>query len=457
MRTRTTDSRGWTASRRRRRFTFSARAILFLFVLTTLGGVFTSANPHTTAADELSDAQNKQKALQRLIAKQKASIGDLTENQAILSARIASTKDDLAGINANLLAVKIQIVSMEVDVARSQQAVDELVATASQLDAELARVEEDEARKQADLDATKALLAARIREAYDSDRTPVLDTVLSSGDFTDVLTEASYHLDFAEQDKALAEQIKTDQGVLAVLHENVVLAKQQTADLHALADQAKQKLDSDMADLAVARKQLAMLQAQTEKLLAAQKAAYTQMTRDKARLAQQLAASKAAQDKLQELIARLVREQLERGGIPSEYSGTLQWPIGGTVTQEFGCTGFGLEPPLGNCPHFHTGIDIANDMYTPIESAGAGKVVFAGPSPYDPSWIVIVAHSSHLVTWYAHVDNRRHPPRVHAGQYVLKGEVIAYVGMTGWTTGPHLHWAVQLDGNWTNPRLFLPR
>ena len=44
-----------------------------------------------------------------------------------------------------------------------------------------------------------------------------------------------------------------------------------------------------------------------------------------------------------------------------------------------------------------------------------------------------------------------------AGQYVAKGQLIAYEGMTGNTTGPHLHWAVQLDGTWVNPRLFLPR
>jgi murein DD-endopeptidase MepM/ murein hydrolase activator NlpD len=96
-------------------------------------------------------------------------------------------------------------------------------------------------------------------------------------------------------------------------------------------------------------------------------------------------------------------------------------------------------------------------MYTPIRAAGAGKVIWAGRSPYDPSWIVIIAHSSHLVTWYAHIDNNRHPPAVREGDYVAQGEVIAYEGMTGWTTGPHLHWAVQLNDNWVNPRLFLPR
>jgi murein DD-endopeptidase MepM/ murein hydrolase activator NlpD len=61
------------------------------------------------------------------------------------------------------------------------------------------------------------------------------------------------------------------------------------------------------------------------------------------------------------------------------------------------------------------------------------------------------------VSWYGHIDNKSHPPAVHAGQYVSKGQIIAYEGMTGYTTGPHLHWAVQLDGAWVNPRLFLAR
>jgi murein DD-endopeptidase MepM/ murein hydrolase activator NlpD len=454
MRIRRTNPRGWTPSRRDR---FSGRAILLLFVLSTLGGLFTSVAPPSASADDLSDAYAKQKALAKLIARQKASIQDLAASQANLSREISSTKDNLAAVNADLLAVKMQIVSMEVDVARSQSAVDELVATGTRLDAELLAVQAEETRKQADLNSTKAILAERIREAYDADRTSVLDTVLSSGDFTDVLTEASYHLDFAEQDRALAEQIKTDQGVLAVLHQNVELAREQTNDLHVLAAQAKTTLDAQVANLNDTRHTLALLQAQTKKLLAAQQAAYEKMAADKVRLAKQLSAAKAAEDQLEALINRLVREQLAKGGIPSEYNGSLDWPMGGNITQEFGCTGFSWEPPLGNCSHFHTGIDVANDMYTPIHAAGAGKVIWSGRSPYDPAWIVIIAHSSHLVTWYAHIDNVRHPPKVHAGDYVAKGEVIAYEGMTGWTTGPHLHWAVQFDGNWMNPRLFLPR
>ena len=452
MRFRTTDRRGWTASRKSR---FGGRAVLLLFVLSTLGGLFLPATP--ASADDLSDAYAKQKALAKLISHQKASMTDLAASQALLASRIASTKDDLEAVNANLLSVKVQIVSMEVDVARSQAQVDELNATAAVLDEQLGEVKAEEARKAAELDATKALLASRIREAYDSDRSSVLDTLLSSQDFTDALTEASYHLDFAEQDKAIAEQIKSDQAVLKVLQQNVVMAQQQTDELHATAAEAKKNLDVQMGELTDARKMLAELQAQTEKLLAAQKSAYQKLSADKARIAKALAASQAAENELEALIARLVREQLQSGGIPSRYNGSLDWPMNGTITQEFGCTGFSWEPPLGNCRHFHRGIDVANAMYTPIHAAGAGKVIFAGRSPYDPSWIVIIAHSSELVTWYVHIDNRRHPPVVHAGQYVAAGQVIAYEGMTGWTTGPHLHWAVQLDDNWVNPRLFLPR
>src|SRR6266536_738314 len=221
MRIRTTDRRGWTPSRNARS---RGRAVLLLFVLSTLGGLFASATPPSASADDLSDAYAKQRALEKLISQQKASIQDLAASQAALSNQIASTKGDLAALTANLVVVRTQLVSMTVDVARSQSAVDELVATAGRLDAQLLDIQAEEAQKQTDLDAAKALLASRIREAYETDRTSVLETFLSSGDFTDVLTEVGYHLDFAEQDKLLAKQIAQDQGVLNVLHQNVELA-----------------------------------------------------------------------------------------------------------------------------------------------------------------------------------------------------------------------------------------
>jgi murein DD-endopeptidase MepM/ murein hydrolase activator NlpD len=69
----------------------------------------------------------------------------------------------------------------------------------------------------------------------------------------------------------------------------------------------------------------------------------------------------------------------------------------------------------------------------------------------DPAFIVIIAHSSGLSTWYAHLQ-ARYP--VRAGQVVRKGQVIGYEGNTGHSTGAHLHWMVEFNGDFVNPRLF---
>ena len=323
------------------------------------------------------------------------------------------------------------------------------------LDQQLSDLEATEREKQTQLDARKAILADRIRQAYDTDRTSLLETFLSGETFTDVLADVSYHLDFAEQDRQLAEQIVADQKVLTVLHLTVESTRTQTADLRAAADTQRVKLQADLAALADAQTRLAKLEAETRRLLAAQQAAYRQMARDKVKLAATIEASEKAEAALQKQIDALVAAQYQGGSIPSRYNGTLAWPMRGTITQEFGCTGFAWEPRKGSCAHWHNGIDIAAPIYTPIRAAGPGTVLFAGPNPYDSApkaWIVIIAHSSNLLTWYAHIDNYTHPPAVRAGQHVVKGQIIAYEGMTGHTTGPHLHWMVELNSTFVNPR-----
>jgi murein DD-endopeptidase MepM/ murein hydrolase activator NlpD len=389
-----------------------------------------------------------------MISQQKSSISALTAGQADLARRINSTRDSLADINANLLIVKTQIVGMTVDVARSQNAVEEVTATAKRLEQELARIIEEEARKTAELDARKVLLGERIVEAYDTDRTSMLETFLAGGDFTDVVTNVGYHLDFAEQDRKLAEQIASDQEVLKVLHANVEIAKKQTDELRKLAKDSKKVLDRQMAELADARKELIRLEAETERLLKEQKAAYAKMARDKKRLQASLADQVEANRKLERLINRLIQEQMAKGGIPSQFNGTFRWPMAGRISQEFGCTGLSWNPRVGDCAHFHRGIDIVNAKYTPIYASAPGKVILAGRSPYDPAWIVVIAHAANLQTWYAHMEPT-YPPGILPGATVAAGQVIGYEGATGHATGCHLHWMVQLDGSFSNPRLFL--
>ena len=205
------------------------------------------------------------------------------------------------------------------------------------------------------------------------------------------------------------------------------------------------------------RRRSSALEKRTATALASQKKAYAQVAKNKAAAAKAMAKAAAAQAKLRGQIAALIAKQRQRGNIPSAFNGTLAWPMSGDVTQNFGCTGFSWEPPNGSCAHFHSGIDLVAPYGTTVTASAAGTVVYIGwnyADGADPAWIVIIAHSEGLQTWYAHMEPR-YPGGIGPGSHVEQGQVIGYEGNTGHSTGAHLHWAVMLSGTFENPRLFL--
>jgi murein DD-endopeptidase MepM/ murein hydrolase activator NlpD len=135
---------------------------------------------------------------------------------------------------------------------------------------------------------------------------------------------------------------------------------------------------------------------------------------------------------------------------------TGKWtsPLQGELTQGFGSSDLSFEPSrtYGGVfyPHFHEGVDIAAEMYTPVVAAAAGRVVWAGRLP-DGAMVVLIAHVGGLVSLYAHLDDGIAPPSVAAGNEVKAGQTIGTVGMTGMTTGPHLHFVVWRDGELIDP------
>jgi lipoprotein NlpD len=129
-----------------------------------------------------------------------------------------------------------------------------------------------------------------------------------------------------------------------------------------------------------------------------------------------------------------------RPSVASATSGVLQWPLRGVLYARFGKKG--REP--------HDGIDLAAPAGTPVRTAGEGVVLFAGPqSGYG--LIVVVGHEKGLVTVYAHSRDLR----VRTGQTVRPGQVIATVGESGKTSGPHLHFEVRVEGEPVDPMRFL--
>jgi murein DD-endopeptidase MepM/ murein hydrolase activator NlpD len=131
------------------------------------------------------------------------------------------------------------------------------------------------------------------------------------------------------------------------------------------------------------------------------------------------------------------------------------WPTVGRITQPYGCTGFSWEPRYGDCKHFHGGIDIANSRGTPIRAAGGGVITHVGWDPWGTeNWMVILRHGNGLVTWYAHMRPKK-IAGISEGVRVRQGQLVGYMSDTGHATGVHLHWAVLLDGRYTNPRHYV--
>jgi murein DD-endopeptidase MepM/ murein hydrolase activator NlpD len=137
----------------------------------------------------------------------------------------------------------------------------------------------------------------------------------------------------------------------------------------------------------------------------------------------------------------------EAPGSPHE-----RWPLQGYVlTQPYGCTGFELERPAAECPGgFHTGIDLAMPQGTPIRAAGGG---LAYPFQDDERYgnHVLVQEPGGISTVYGHMVRTA----VAWGQAVRAGDVIGYVGSTGNSTGPHLHFEVRWGGVPVDPMPWL--
>jgi hypothetical protein len=129
----------------------------------------------------------------------------------------------------------------------------------------------------------------------------------------------------------------------------------------------------------------------------------------------------------------------------------VRWPLHGTITQGFGPTSCTLEPPATvngkHYAHYHDGLDIGAPLGTPVKSMAAGTVEFAGRYP-DGAMVVRVRHADGSVALYAHLQPGLD---VHTGDKVAEGETLGKVGMTGHTTGPHLHLELTVKGKNIDP------
>jgi len=115
-------------------------------------------------------------------------------------------------------------------------------------------------------------------------------------------------------------------------------------------------------------------------------------------------------------------------------------------------SGFGLRiHPIRRFSRDHQGVDLAAPIGSPIRAISAGTIVFADPyQGYGK--LVVIKHNHGITSHYAHCDKLR----VNPGQRVKAGEIIAYVGSSGLSTGPHLHFEIRYNGRAINPETLIP-
>lgn len=149
----------------------------------------------------------------------------------------------------------------------------------------------------------------------------------------------------------------------------------------------------------------------------------------------------AAQSRSEAELTRIINQRGSAVDSGVRNPGGCIWPVRGRVTSEFG----------RRWGRMHEGIDIANTTGTPIVAAKSGTVIFAGQqSGYG--YVVIIDHGGGMTTLYAHQSRLA----TRDGASLDQGQLLGYVGSTGESTGPHVHFETRYGGSPRNPRGCLP-
>lgn len=332
--------------------------------------------------------------------------------------------------DATVSAINSGIVSLESDLSITRGKIE---STRS----ELVRLREDYEVKRKELELAQremvrlnGVLNDRARSFYRTGKVSMVEVVLESRSFGELLHRVNFLGKMVDYDAQLVTEIKRTKVRIEEARQQIdanrATAKQQQA---ALLNQ-----EQHVEGLISERKQQ---QAKLQATLVEKRAVMSRLGTEEQQLKAQIAAEEAD-------AARL--EAMEQAGgysfVGTPSASGFAWPASGIVTGEFG-------EWRGN--HSHAGLDIAAGYGTPIVASKAGVVIYSGTmSGYGN--VIDIDHGGGVKTRYAHNSSNI----VSAGQSVSQGQQIARMGSTGHSTGPHCHFEIRINGNPVNPRNYLP-
>ncbi len=364
------------------------------------------------------------------------SAGDKTAAvRAKRKAQRVALRGKLASVKTNIHDTRVKLRQAK----RSEEAINnELQQIKTRLDATRARLQYTKERlartkkEQATITATLAasekrlrdrelILAKRMAANYRQGPVRYASVLLGSRSMRDMVSRAYVVRTIVRYDAQLIAEIKNDR--LDVLH-----WKQQ-------ADEKAKQITAQMMELAVRQDEQAQDTQRMRQVLAEAHARRAEIEGELEELESDSAQIAARIRALQDTPLGRVRRMIA-------FSGNFIHPIDGPIT-----SGFGMRyHPILHVTKLHTGVDFGAGIGTPIMAAADGIVIFAG---YMRGYgnAVVIDHGGGISTLYGHQSQII----ASEGQTVTKGQIIGKVGMTGYTTGPHLHFEVRKNGTPVNP------
>lgn len=376
-------------------------------------------------------------------------VDDIKSQISTTNDKIKDLEKEIAGYQKELNALGNQRQTLQsaikgLDVSRSKITA-QIKLTQSKISAANLRIEELGSMigsKEEAIALDRQAIAASIRSLDSADDTTLVEHLFSSRSLTEAWTAAD---DMAQLSDALRERtIDLASAKIVLVDQQAEVAKSRKELISLNND-----LSSQEAELVANKRAKEQLLAQTK----SQEGSYQTL------IAQKRAQQKAFESELQALENSL-KVDIDSTRIPSVGSGVLIWPYSASVaescrgkasalgnpyciTQYFGNTPFATANSQVYNGNGHNAIDIGLPVGTPLLAALSGTVSGTGntdaiPGCYSYGKWVLIKHANGLSTLYAHLSTID----VIAGQTVTTGQTIGYSGMTGYATGPHLHFSV---------------
>ena len=333
------------------------------------------------------------------------------------------------------------------DYEEKQAALDETIFRIEENENKLLEIEEEYQTKHEKLEK-------RVRDIYINGQISYLDVMFGAQDFGDFITRMDLLKRVMEQDSELVNVVLDYRKEIIAIGEQLENDRQIQSEQALIAEDAKniklEKVAEQQALIDMMENDKEIYNRQYDEMMAASNQVAQLIQESKYRAAAEEARRQQEAEWQAQIQAQGTYEVSEDGSyqayIPATNSGAMMWPITGPITSEFGWR----NHPIFGGQRFHSGVDIGGDYGLPIHAAQGGIVSHSG-------WIdgygntVMIEHGNGIVTLYGHNESLA----VSVGQYVNQGDVIAYCGSTGNSTGPHCHFEVRLNGEPVSPFNYL--